>query len=455
MPDGITPFDSNEGVMVGTKLPIVVLSDSNDFWSGGLFIEDQNRAYGLLEGRGCDPNRLLYDPNRSGSVPKLVQYFEDFRDSHSAIAGESARVTAWEDSSIQGFDLYTTEINDSNFIAGEWFLIDYEAKETGDCNIAFYDYSISWTIPQQYIKLTNVPTRNLNYDPNQHVDFIDYTIFSSKWGDISCVEPNWCQGADLDRDGYVDYNDLGLFVDYWLWNTVPDYNSKAKESSGEETYPVDPNIIFRIVDINGVNDITLDVNQSIRLYVGLVTYGYQDVQSFNVEVNISNTNSGSIDNTEHPSGTAEILAVPYRDTKWDYWAPGVEQQEGIILMGITKGGAIADGSLASFVYTPLAEGDIELSLINRGSLDTDNEYIFPKLEKIIIHQVDPSSQQMMGGGMESMSMTEGTEEELPPEPYTEEEFVNDLEVFWKDNEAFKDEVSKKELNQFIDEILSD
>ncbi|MHC4723261.1 MAG: hypothetical protein ACYS9V_03295 [Planctomycetota bacterium] len=378
-PDGITPYDCNEGVMVGAKLPIVVISDNNDFWSGGLFIEDQNRAYGFLEGRDYDPNRLLYDPNRSSYG--INQVIENWGGSHLPKAGESARVTDWEDSLIQGFDLYTTEINDNNFIPGEWFVTDYDASETGDCNLGFYDYTLSWTEPQKYIELTNVPTRNFNKDPNQDVDFLDYAFFTSRWGSTDCVEPNWCEGADLDRNGDVNQNDLALFIDYWLW-FAPNQNTNKNIEPNQPAYPADPNIIYRIVDVNGANEITIGVNESIRLYIDLSTIGDSNMSSFYIEADISNISLGYIDNIEFPSGTAMIHAGPNRDMLWDYWGPGLEQQEGIRFLATTSGNPIDDGHLASFVYTALGESEIELSLINWDSRNTYNESIYPALESI-------------------------------------------------------------------------
>ncbi|MHC4265075.1 MAG: hypothetical protein ACYSUK_03985, partial [Planctomycetota bacterium] len=407
-PDSITPYDCNQPVMVGAKLPIVVMSDSNDFWSGGLFIEDQDRVTGLLQARSYDPNRLLYNPNRSqyGVTP----YIEDYSDSHLLNAGGSARVTAWEDSLVQGFDLYTTEINDSNFSSGYWFVIDYNAIEVGDCNIGFYDYSISWTEPQEYIRLTNVPTRNFNKDPNQNVDFLDYTIFASRWRHNNCITPSWCEGADLNRDSYVDSSDLGLFADYWLWNNTYVYISKKQKS-----YLQDPNIIYRVVDVSGANEITLDVNESITLYVDLATTDEKDIESFYIEIDISNSNLGSIDNTQKPGGTAKILARPDRIRFMDYWAPGIAQQEGIQLSGRTNRSAIQNGHLARFVYTSLAEGDVTLDLINFQSYDPNHNPVYPKLEDIIIHQLGPDSQPMMESSAATQEAVE-TQITPPPEP---------------------------------------
>ncbi|MHC4293233.1 MAG: hypothetical protein ACYSTX_02975 [Planctomycetota bacterium] len=452
-PDGITPYDCNEGVMVGVKLPIVVISDSNDFWSGGLFIEDQNRTYGFLEGRGYDPNRLLYDPNRSsyGIIPKI----ENWRGSHLADAGESARVTAWEDSLIQGYDLYTTEINDNNLVAGEWFVIDYNSKETGNSNIGFYNYDISWTEPQQYIELSNVPTRNLNKDPNHYVDFQDYAIFASKFGSSGCVSPDWCQGTDIDRDGDVDTNDFVYFVEYWLWYT-PERSPRDLSPSIDELdtipCPGDPNIIYSIVDINGVNEITIDINESIRLYVDLETTNQNDLFAFNIEIDISNVNLGEIDNTPKPGGTAEILAGPNRATFWDYWGYGSLQYEGMHFYARTTGNAFYDGHMVSFVYTAQNEGDVKLKLINLDSFNTAQKRVCPVLEEITVHQVDPYTQQMLGGEMSTMSTMSEETQEVPTAD--SDEFFDDLEKLLQANDEIKDVVSKKQLKEFLETIKS-
>ncbi|MHC4196262.1 MAG: hypothetical protein ACYSQZ_10090, partial [Planctomycetota bacterium] len=152
--DEVTPFDCNDDIMVGTELVLIISSDSNDYWSGGLFIEGQDRALGTLAGRGLDPN----DPNA-----------RDYTDSHYEDAGDLAIVTGWKDSSIWGFDLYTFYPVDGNSdnnstVAGDWYIIDYKADEVGDCNVGFYDYSISWDDPNYSLSFSHSPTRDLNSD---------------------------------------------------------------------------------------------------------------------------------------------------------------------------------------------------------------------------------------------------------------------------------------------------
>ena len=209
--DGNTPFDDRD-IMVGEKLTIVINSDVNDYWSGGLFISGNHRSLATLSGRDNDPNT------------------RDYELSHYEAAGELAKVTGWQDSSIWGFDLYTSDINDVNFTANDWFIIDYEADAVGDCNVGFYDYNISWSDPNYDLYFTHIPTRDL--DPDGSVDFNDFAVLASEWFEDDCNVPNWCKGSDLDLDGDVDVNDLGLFTAYWLWTDTESQQAKAGGGGG-------------------------------------------------------------------------------------------------------------------------------------------------------------------------------------------------------------------------------
>jgi len=187
--------------MVGTELVFVVSSDTNDYWSGGLFVAGQDRALGTLNGRDSDSNT------------------RDYNDSHYESAGESAKVWAWRDSEIWGFDLYTCEVN---AVAGDWFVIDYEADKAGDCNVEFYDYGISWDDPNQTVSFTHILPQDFNDDDT--VNLIDFSIFAANWLAEDCNDPNWCESTDMTLDGTVDCNDLAFFAGYWLWG-APDNDS--------------------------------------------------------------------------------------------------------------------------------------------------------------------------------------------------------------------------------------
>ena len=357
--DGVTPFDGHD-IMVGTKLTLIVCSDANDYWSGGLFIRGQDRALATLSARDSDPNT------------------RDCTNSHYEAAGNMAKVTAWRDSDIWGFDLYGSDIN---AVAGDWFIIDYNAVGVGDPNVGFYDYSISWNDPNSLVTFHHDPTRDFNDD--EVVDTLDVAVLGSYWLTEGCSDLNWCDKTDINTDGYVDTVDFALFQKYWLWGAPPG------EEPNHPDKPADPNTILSIVDANGLDEIAIDVNDSITLYVDMITTA-EDVYTFHIEVNISDPNLGSIDNRsndpDNPSGpgTARILAEP-RTQFFDYWGPGLEQEEGIELWGASFVGVMSDGHLASFEFTCQSQGDVTLELINWGSSSSSTVV----LENIIIHQNEP------------------------------------------------------------------
>jgi len=430
--DGETPFDCNDDIMAGTKLTLIVSSDSNDYWSGGLFIEGQDRAYGTLTGRDLEPNT------------------RDWTGSHYKDAGDFAKVTAWKDSSIWGFDLYTFYPVDGNSesnstVAGDWFIIDYEADEVGDCSVGFYDYNISWDDPDYYISFFYVPTRDLNSD--KKVNFGDFAIFASQWSTPDCNDPNWCDGADLNLDGDVDYNDLGLFVQYWLWGAS---DTEPGEHPNEPNYPETPDVTYSIVDADDSNEITIDVNDSITLYVKMVTTEENNVRTFNIEVNISDPNLGSIDNREYDpndpnSSTARILAEP-RLSWADYCGPGSEQAEGVRFYGTNLDSAISDGNLASFVFTCEGQGDITLELINWCSYNTNSENVYPELESILIHQTEIVVEGI-GGEMFVMPQPE---QEVDADKI--DRLVSWTEEIWLQEEEIRERYSEAEWQEFIDSI---
>jgi hypothetical protein len=209
LPDGNTPLalvDPNiphiyRDVMVGTNLIIVVSSDVNEYWGdgygndGGSFgIEEEYRPYGALSARG----------------PEI---YGDWSGSHLPAAGHPANVFDIDYPAV-GFDLYT---GSHDIEAGNWFVIDYNATDIGNCNVGFYDHRISWDEPIYYLSFSHVRTRD--FSNNTIVDFHDYAILASHWLETNCNASDWCEGADLDTDGSVDVDDLMLFCEFWLERT--------------------------------------------------------------------------------------------------------------------------------------------------------------------------------------------------------------------------------------------
>jgi hypothetical protein len=200
--DGITPLeladpctpDIYRDVMVGTKLTVLVSSDVNEYWYGG--------ALGVSEENMLDIGRLY---------GRCYDGFE-YPCSHLPDAGEDAAVY---DTVFYGFgfELYGgTEPN-----AGDWFILDYNALDIGECTIGFYDFDIKDDVPVHTLTLNHVPTRD--FDGNTKVDFADFAILASYWLENNCEILDNCEGANLDNDGDVDLNDLMEFCKFWLEQT--------------------------------------------------------------------------------------------------------------------------------------------------------------------------------------------------------------------------------------------
>jgi hypothetical protein len=435
--DGNTPFN-NRNIIVGTRLTLIVSSDSNEYWNGGLFIGGSDRAFGTLSARDYDANT------------------RDFTGSHLRQAGNSARVTGWKDSSLWGFDMFTYypvygDSNSNITLPGDWFIVDYTAEKAGICKVGFYDYSISWSEPSYYLTFTQERSRDFNNDGK--VNFLDYSILASNWNRDDCGDPNWCDNTDLNSDGKINFIDLADFVDFWLWGKFDIKTRKLVEPNVladsnvpiDTNVPVEPNIVIRIVDIGDNNEITLDVNESITLYLRLKTMGPEGLGIFNGDVIISDTNLGSIDNREYNpndpnfinNSTARILAEP-RDPFFDYIGPGYEQSEGIQFLAANIGGNINDGDLASFVFTCRGGGNVTLSLKNYLA------GINPKLVNILIHQNNPNFQKMKSSNVSSqMAETVDTAE-----------LVDWLEKMRLEDPNFNGTMTEDDWVQFIETVNS-
>ena len=420
--DGVTPFDGRN-IRVGTELKIIVSADSNDLWSGGFFLNAENRNLGCLAGSGYDPNT------------------GDWGGCHYLGAGSEAYVSVWEDSLIEGFDLFTSLEDDAE--PGPWFVVDYIALQPGEPNIGFYDYAVSWDDANAFVFVSQVPLADFNTDGI--VNLLDYSLLASCWltNSSSCLE------ADMDGDTVVDANDLFLFADSWLWRA--DSNPNPNEPQP------DPNLIYSVVDANSLGEITMAIGESVTFYVAMNSLDpNHGIWAFEVEVDISDPNLGSIDNTAYDpnnppgGGTARILAGPSRIEGFDYWGPGNLQPEGIYLFGASLSGGFDDGHLASFVYTCQAAGDVVLNLVNHNSMGTSGQNRNPILNNIVIHQYDPFEGESMM--LSSMSMdTTLVQESTVPEA-SPEEMVQFLEGIWDQNPEIQDCIDEKEWKEFIKSV---
>lgn len=408
-------------VMMGTQVSLVVHSDANDLWSGGLFIHDVHRGAGVLSRRdSADPN----DPPGQASCLKA--------------AGPQAFVLGWNDSQMSGFDLYSDDLSRH---PGNWFVLDYAPRAEGDCTIHYYDHSDSFTVedPNQQVPFVNTATRDLNSDGV--VNFKDFSIFSTYWQAGTSADPNAGGPADLDHDGSVGLVDVLMFADFWLWGT-PNWQRTPYVTPEPEIPAGDPTVFYAIVDPNGQSEVSIPAGAPVRLYLTMTTLG-RDVSIFSLEATISDPNLGWIDNTPHDpnvlldASTAELLATP-RALFFDYWGPGNTQAEGIQFLAASFGGPMDDGVIASFVYTPTAVGDVTLSLIDY--VDT----VPSGLQSIRLHQYAPLAEPM------TMSALSGGDTITVP-PLSET--VEMLEAIWEESPDVRDVIAEEEWIEFIDAVI--
>lgn len=181
-----------EEIMTGTKLSITIESDTAVEWDGILLLEGNSKGKGGLYGKGYDG----------------VSY----ADSILPAAGDHSAVYVdnYFPNDPNGMQFFTALLTDNPPVqAGEWFIVDYNAVKASDCNITFYEFGS----PLYDIQLKQVKTSD--FDDSNSVDFDDFALLSSYWGEI-CVGPDWCGGADLDDSNFIDINDLYLFAEHWL-----------------------------------------------------------------------------------------------------------------------------------------------------------------------------------------------------------------------------------------------
>jgi hypothetical protein len=270
------------------------------------------------------------------------------------------------------YEPYIAQIpSDSNEVEA----VSLSDPNSGPDNNLALPLSIIWTGPTHKCGYADL-------DESGDVGLSDVCMVALRWLDPNCADSDDCDGADIDLDGIVNYDDWPLFVDCWLWPASGD-GQDPNQSEPEDPNSA-PNVTYSIVDANGLDEITIDVNDTITLYLDMVS-NEGNVHIFHIEVNISDPNLGSIDNRSYDpnnpgSSTAQILVEP-RSEGFDSWGPGWEQEEGIQFHAASISTPMSDGHLASFVFTCEAEGDVTLELVNWTSAT--------ELEGISIHQTEP------------------------------------------------------------------
>jgi hypothetical protein len=212
-PDGHTPLGPVEpnlirvypDIMVGTRLVLVVNSDTAGYWFGGLLLTWNNWVVGNLSARG-----------ENSGWPEF-----SYEESVLPAAGTAALVQDCIEPSLVGVDL--TAWFDG--VAGDWFVIDYRAEQIGLCYVGVYDYDFSLDVPFETLLFSHVPSRDFSADTL--VNFMDFALLASWWAQEAPDDLPAASSFDLDADGSVGITDVALFSEFWLERT--DYNEPAAD----------------------------------------------------------------------------------------------------------------------------------------------------------------------------------------------------------------------------------
>jgi len=217
-PDGKTPLaavDANQpdvyrDMMVGTRLTLVLSSDSNEYWGGNLLLFRDDAQYARLSGRGY----VLPLPDSRIKFPK-------YRDSCLEAAGTRAAVWDVVDSNTVGLGFnsdHTPYITGGHpAYPGDWFVVDYHAEQAGFSEVGLYDLLADDNVPMQTLSFTHVPSRDFNGDTI--VNLKDFALLAARWR--PAADPNSVSepAVDPNAEHPVGAADLASFSQYWLART--------------------------------------------------------------------------------------------------------------------------------------------------------------------------------------------------------------------------------------------
>lgn len=191
----LAPVDPNHPhvyaeIMVGTKLAIVIASDTDDFW------------WGTLEyPRDCEMRMSL---TARGRIPT-------YEGSCLPAAGDGAEMYPIVGPQSLGFEF----LNGFDPLPGDWFILDYCAEQVGSCELRLYDLDFAWDVPIEVLSFAHVPSCDFTGD--NLVDFEDFALLTLRMSSPRGLAASETDCAfDLNSDRCVDFYDLVQFSGHWL-----------------------------------------------------------------------------------------------------------------------------------------------------------------------------------------------------------------------------------------------
>jgi hypothetical protein len=207
---GLIPFDGDS---------FIVLSSGD--WPGGSFyakasqnitVEANEKISGVYFFGTCD----YYDFNDFSYI-RLVPLQEDSTHSEITLAYESLYSVCYPEfdrfSSLSGWKRFEHVFTAEE--AGSYTLVLY----VSDCQDNAWDTYLA----VDSIRILHEPSIDGDFNCDGTTNFNDFRFIAHDWG-CDCNDPvnyndpnhNCLLGTDIDKNGPVDFNDMGIFMNSWL-----------------------------------------------------------------------------------------------------------------------------------------------------------------------------------------------------------------------------------------------
>jgi hypothetical protein len=230
--------DEDEIYNDGTSTLNVTYCDVNEGWTGKgninedpCFFEVEQLTYSWTDDAFYDRSTFqstLTDANASWSVNQLAGKFVNPDISQALqffiVSNDVNTIKVWSDVN----DI--AKANKTYYIYDYHLTVDSNCIDAGDPN---GDYAGQTDIdgePRVFVGDANeIPIVDMGADEyywspadinsDGFVNFFDYTFFASAWQSDPNY-PNYNEDCDLEDNDSIDYNDIALFCEDWLWQTA-------------------------------------------------------------------------------------------------------------------------------------------------------------------------------------------------------------------------------------------
>jgi hypothetical protein len=185
--------------------------------------------YAFLDGNlpvyqiGCDVNQTIVLENITDAIGNTVENIVNLRATATGVHYGEPNEPNLPGNSITVFPTITAlEPNEANSITLT-YSYSIPPQTTPGLKKTKLQFEFNFAGDSRAIKIAYNEPNSFWYaaipgdlDINNEVDFSDYSMLARQWQQVGCNGPDWCERADIDRNGRVDWNDLQGVADHWL-----------------------------------------------------------------------------------------------------------------------------------------------------------------------------------------------------------------------------------------------